>query len=252
MKVRSAFFRRLLDETMTGWRARADVWHATSSSTPRTTGNGGTWPVGVGSQSVRVASPRRRRAMDLDLRIPALGPSATVFATLRCSSPSVVSRRRRGNTSISRLRSSIVGPFHTPCPAAATILDGVADGRALARAAAPHLGRATTTPAAAGATELPHRILRHDGWRRRRAPERPPRLGNNTFIGNALDASANLAYFEFTALPPTTTYERADFCELYDHGDPHQLTASAQIWRERADARSAARRAVRRGNVQGG
>ena len=50
--------------------------------------------------------------------------------------------------------------------------------------------------------------------------------GNNTFIGlRVLNASANLAYFEFTDVATDYGFERANFCELYDLSeDPHQLT----------------------------
>lgn len=50
--------------------------------------------------------------------------------------------------------------------------------------------------------------------------------GNNTFVGlRVLNASVNLAYFEFTDVATDYGFERANFCELYDLSeDPHQLT----------------------------
>ena len=49
--------------------------------------------------------------------------------------------------------------------------------------------------------------------------------GNNTFIGlRVLNASQNLAYFEFTDVATDYAFEHANFCELYNlTADPHQL-----------------------------
>lgn len=49
--------------------------------------------------------------------------------------------------------------------------------------------------------------------------------GNSTFIGlRVLNASLNLAYFEFTDVGTDYEFEHANFCELYNlTADPHQL-----------------------------
>jgi len=51
-------------------------------------------------------------------------------------------------------------------------------------------------------------------------------MANNTFIGlRIINATMNLAYFEFTNAVTDWGFEHSNFCELYDlESDPHQLT----------------------------